>query len=65
MICFSNVYNCGMGQSLGNLIKFLGPNLYKEYVFERYKDGKFTADKLNLIFVFQRNYDLNLITKNY
>jgi hypothetical protein len=34
-----------MGQSLGNLIKFLDPNLYKEYIFERFKDGKPTADK--------------------
>ena len=42
---FFKCHNCGMGQSLGNLIKFLDPNLYKEYIFERFKDGKPTADK--------------------
>jgi hypothetical protein len=29
-----------MGQSLGNLIKFLDPVMYKEYALERFKDGK-------------------------
>ena len=29
-----------MGQSLGNLIKFLDPTMYKEYALERFKDGK-------------------------
>ena len=29
-----------MGQSLGNLIKFLDPILYKEYSLERFKEGK-------------------------
>ena len=42
---FFKCHNCGMGQSLGNLIKFLDPNLYKEYIFERFKDGKPTKDK--------------------
>ena len=42
---FFKCHNCGMGQSLGNLIKFLDPNLYKEYIFERFKDGKPSADK--------------------
>ena len=42
---FFKCHNCGMGQSLGNLIKFLDPNLYKEYIFERFKDGKPTAEK--------------------
>ena len=42
---FFKCHNCGMGQSLGNLIKFLDPNLYKEYIFERFKNGKPTKDK--------------------
>jgi hypothetical protein len=29
-----------VGQSLGNLIKFLDPVMYKEYALERFKDGK-------------------------
>ena len=37
---FKKVTIVNMGQSLGNLIKFLDPNLYKEYIFERFKDGK-------------------------
>ena len=37
---FFKCHNCGMGQSLGNLIKFLDPTMYKEYIFERFKDGK-------------------------
>ena len=46
---FFKCHNCGMGQSLGNLIKFLDTNLYKEYIFERFKDGKPT-DKLEFDF---------------
>ena len=42
---FFKCHNCGVGQSLGNLIKHLDPNLYKEYIFERFKDGKPTKDK--------------------
>ena len=42
---FFKCHNCGMGQSLGNLIKFLDPNLYKEYIFERFKDGKTQEEK--------------------
>ena len=42
---FFKCHNCGVGQSLGNLIKFLDPNLYKEYIFERFKDGKPSKDK--------------------
>jgi len=37
---FFKCHNCGMGQSLGNLIKFLDPNMHKEYTFERFKEGK-------------------------
>ena len=37
---FFKCHNCGVGQTLGNLIKFLDPTMHKEYVFERFKDGK-------------------------
>ena len=37
---FFKCHNCGVGQSLGNFIKFMDPLLHKEYVFERFKDGK-------------------------
>ena len=34
---FFKCHNCGVGQTLGNLIKFLDPNKHKEYVLEKYK----------------------------
>ena len=37
---FFKCHNCGVGQTLGNLIKFVDPLLHKEYIFERFKDGK-------------------------
>ena len=42
---FFKCHNCGVGQTLGNLIKFLDPTMYKEYVFERFKVGKVESDK--------------------
>ena len=42
---FFKCHNCGVGQTLGNLIKFLDPIMYKEYVFERFKDGKVESSK--------------------
>ena len=33
---FFKCHNCGMGQSLGNFIKFLDSKLYSEYLLERY-----------------------------
>jgi len=33
-------HNCGMGQSVGNLIKEIDPSLHKHYVMERYKSGE-------------------------
>ena len=36
---FYQCHNCGVGLSLGNLIKTLDPQLYKEYAFDRYKEG--------------------------
>ena len=52
---FFKCHNCGMGQSLGNLIKFIDPNLYKEYIFERFKDGKPTKDKPEFDFTPTKN----------
>mgnify|MGYP001166741842 FL=1 len=34
---FFKCHNCGMGQNLGNFIKFLDPKIYGEYLLERYK----------------------------
>lgn len=31
-------HNCGVGSSLNNLIKFVNPNLHKEYAMERFTD---------------------------
>ena len=37
---FYKCHNCGQGLSLGNLIKYIDPNLYKEYILERFKNGE-------------------------
>ena len=37
---FYKCHNCGVGISLGNLIKQLDSTLYKEYLMERYKSGE-------------------------
>mgnify|MGYP000601287394 CR=1 FL=1 len=47
---FFKCHNCGVGQSLGNLIKFLETNLHTVYIFERCKYGKPTKDKTKLYF---------------
>ena len=47
---FFKCHNCGVGQSLGNFIKFMDPLLHKEYVFERFKDGKDVTVKSELDF---------------
>jgi len=36
---FYKCHNCAVSISLGNLIKAVDPNLYKEYCLERYKEG--------------------------
>lgn len=36
---FVKCHNCGHGTNLGNLIKYVDPVLYDEYVLERYKSG--------------------------
>jgi hypothetical protein len=40
---FFKCHNCGMGQSLGNLIKYVDPQLYKDYLFEKYKKSSNTT----------------------
>ena len=37
---FYKCHNCGMGQSVGNLIRDIDPALHKRYVMERYKAGE-------------------------
>ena len=36
---FYKCHNCGMGATLGNLMKEIDPTLYNQYVMERYKEG--------------------------
>ena len=36
---FVKCHNCGYGTNIGNLIKYVDPILYDEYVLERYKAG--------------------------
>lgn len=36
---FVKCHNCAYGASVGNFIKYVDPNLYDQYVLERYKDG--------------------------
>jgi len=36
---FVKCHNCGYGTNIGNLIKYVDPILYDEYVLERYKSG--------------------------
>jgi hypothetical protein len=37
---FFKCFNCGEGTSIGNIIKRLDSNLYKEYIMERYATGE-------------------------
>lgn len=43
---FYTCHNCGIGLSLGNLIKHIDQNLHKEYVLERYTSGKTNSPNL-------------------
>ena len=36
---FFKCHNCGVGASLGNLVKTVDLKTYKDYIFERYKKG--------------------------
>lgn len=37
---FYSCHNCGVGLSLGNLLKHIDPSIHKEYLMERYVSGK-------------------------
>ena len=41
---FFKCHNCGMGTTLGNLIKYLDSKIYKDYIMERYSSGVKTVD---------------------
>ena len=68
---FFKCHNCGMGQSLGNFIKFLDSKLYSEYLLERYKGSAPATPKPLKQFDFKpkfeqsiklcKNLDLNII----
>jgi len=36
---FYKCHNCGVGTTLGNLIKYIDSKIHKDYIFERYKKG--------------------------
>lgn len=36
---FAKCHNCGYSTNIGNLIKYLDPVIYQEYVLENYKEG--------------------------
>ena len=36
---FFKCHNCGVGATLGNLIKHVDSKTYKDYIFERYRSG--------------------------
>ena len=42
---FFKCHNCGMGQNLANLLKFLDPKLHEEYILERYKGSAHATQK--------------------
>ena len=37
---FYKCHNCGKGTTLGKLVEYVDPQLYKSYVLEKYKSGK-------------------------
>lgn len=41
---FFKCHNCGMGTTLGNLIKYLDSKIHKDYIMERYSSGVKTVD---------------------
>ncbi len=43
---FYTCHNCGVGLSLGNLIKHVDDNTHKEYTLERYTSGKSNNSKI-------------------
>jgi len=45
---FYKCHNCGMGATLGNLMKEIDPTLYNQYVMERYKEGNVRQSHANV-----------------
>ena len=41
---FYKCHNCGMGATLGNLIKHVDSKIHKDYILERYRSGVKTSD---------------------
>ena len=61
-------HNCGHGTSLSKFIEFIDPELHKQYIMERWKDGgnqRKTSDEPTFDFkpVVFRKIDSNYVTK--
>ena len=41
---FYKCHNCGVGKTLGNLIKEVDSKVHKDYIMERYRSGVETSD---------------------
>ena len=41
---FYKCHNCGVGTTLGNLIKYVDSKIHKDYIMERYRSGVETSD---------------------
>ena len=41
---FYKCHNCGVGATLGNLIKYVDSKIHKDYIMERYRSGVETSD---------------------
>ena len=41
---FYKCHNCGVGATLGNLIKYIDSKIHKDYIMERYRSGVETSD---------------------
>ena len=41
---FYKCHNCGVGSTLGNLIKYVDSKIHKDYIMERYRSGVETSD---------------------
>ena len=60
---FFKCHNCGMGQNLANFIKFIDPQMYSQYILERYKGGTSSTPKPKMRFDFKPVFeDTNIIT---
>ena len=61
-------HNCGHGTSLSKFVEFIDPELHKQYIMERWKDGgnqRKTSDEPTFDFkpVVFRKIDSNYVTK--